>query len=130
MIVGADTLAFSSWKADVSGKELETTNFNSYVLASDTSFEEGILGTLGCATSFGGDWDAGDNPLDDPPGLFPRDDLADVKYVVNQTDANFWDFAYMRLRTASSGANSANDKITFECSGMNQGPFIFPIGSQ
>lgn len=127
--VGAMTLAFASWEAVVEGDDLETTNFESYVLADDWSYKEGILGPIGCNLDFGGDWDAGANPLDDPPGLYPRDDLTDLEFVTNQSDANFWDFPYARLRNATSGA-SWDDKVTFTCSGMSQGPFIFPLGSQ
>lgn len=126
--VGADFLTYSSWKVDVSGDDLETTNFESYVLADDTTYKEGVLGPIECAVDFGGDWDAGTNPLDNPPGLYPRDDLADVSLIVNRTDATMWDFPYVRLRGASSGGE-VGGKVTFTCTGKSQGPFVFPIGS-
>lgn len=127
--VGGTSLAFSSWKADVDGQDTETTNFESYVLASDTTYREGILGPIVCNITFGGDWDAALNPLEDPPGLYPRDDLANLAFVVNRTDANFWDFPYARLRSAGSGASDVSSAISFDCGGMSQGPFVFPLGS-
>ena len=126
--VGAADLTFASWQADVSGEDLETTNFESYVLADDTTYKEGILGPIECSLDFGGDWDAGANPLDDPPGLYPRDDLADVAFTVNRGDATFWEFPYVRLRGASSGSK-VGEKVTFTCSGKSQGPFAYPLGS-
>ena len=126
--VDGTALTFASYNAKVAGQDLETTNFESYVLAEDTTYKEGILGPIECALDFGGDWDAGTNPLDDPPGLYPRDDLPNVEFVTNRGDASFWDFPYVRLRNCASGA-APDAKVTFTCDGMSQGPFVFPIGS-
>lgn len=128
VLANGTALAFASWQANVKGTDLVTTNFESYDLATDTTYGEGILGDLNCDLSFGGDWDAAENPLDDPPGLFPRDNLPNLEFVVNQTDANFWSFHYARLRNCSSNAKW-DGKVEFTCDGHNQGVFAFPLGS-
>lgn len=121
-------LSFASWNADVSAADLPTPNFESYDLATDTLFDEGLNAVLTCNVTFGGDWDAGLNPLDEPPGLYPRDDLATVVFMVNQTDATNWAFPYVRLRSAKSAA-AVGSLVTFECGGKNQGSFTYPTGS-
>lgn len=128
VIVNGVTLTFASYEAGVEGQDLETTNFDSYNVADEQTYEEGILGKLKCSLRFGGDWDAGENPLDDPPGLFPRDDLPDLSFVVSRIDLTSWAFPYARIRTSTNGS-SVGDKVTFSCSGMNQGPFSYPSGS-
>lgn len=129
VIVTGTPLSFASWDISLAGVDIDTTNFTSYILAEDTTFTEGILGTLEATGSFGGDWDAGTNPLDDPPGLYPRDDLTGVDLVVNQGDASEWIFDYMRIRTVNMAAALA-DAVTFTVGQWkSQGEFTFPIGS-
>lgn len=126
--VGATFLTFASWKANATGADLSTVNFESYNAAAAESFDEGIMGPLACDVSFGGDFDAGTNPFDDPPGLYPRDDLAALSLYASRIDATLWAFPYVRLRSANNGAE-ASGKVTFDCSGKNQGPFTYPAGS-
>jgi hypothetical protein len=128
VIVGADNLTFASWSANVTGEDFPTVNFESYDAATDQTYDEGILGPLTCEIKFGGDWDAGDNPYDDPPGLFPRDDLAGVQFQESRLDGVGWDFPYIRVRSAENGAE-IKGKVLFSVGGKNQGPFTFPSGS-
>lgn len=126
--IGVANLAFASWSVDLKGDDLETVNFESYDLATGNSYGEGILGVLSADVRMGGDWDASQNPLDDPPGLYPRDDLQSVNFVDNRVDATEWTFAYMRIRSATNGTD-VKGKVTFSASGHNQGTFSFPSGS-
>jgi hypothetical protein len=128
ILVGAQVLTYASWKNDLKGDEQPTLNFESYNVISGQSYDEGILGALGCDTHFGGDWDAGLNPLNAPPGLFPRDDLAGVTHYTSRLDNVFWAFPFVRLRSASNGAE-VKGKVAFDCGGMSQGPFTVPTGS-
>lgn len=121
-------LTYASWKADLKGADLETVNFESYNAVALQTYGEGILGVLDADTSFGGDWDAGTNPLDNPPGLYPRDDLPTTLFYTSRIDVVFWSFPYMRLRSTSCGSE-VKGKVTFSTSGHNQGPFTFPTGS-
>ncbi len=115
-------LVHSKWNANWQGDDLDTVNFES------VGVDEGILGIEWVDLSFGGDWDAHDNPLDDPPGLFPRDDLPDLNFYVNTTDAVYWNFPYARLRSANN-STEVKGKVAFECSGKNQGDWNPPTGS-
>jgi len=128
--VGGSQLAFASWEAAVKGDDLETTNFESYdatALQGPETYSEGIKGVLSCDLRFGGDWDAGDNPLNppEPPGLYPRDDLETLVFNVSRVDAYVWEFPYARLRSATNGGE-VKGKVSFQCSGMGQGPFSYP----
>lgn len=120
--VNGDVLAFAKWNVDSKGDNLDTTNFTS------EGYDEGILGIESADISFGGNWDAGENPYDDPPGLYPRDDLPDVLFYENVTDNVLWNFDFIRIRSARNGAE-VRGLVTFECSGMNQGSFTDPTGS-
>lgn len=120
--VGSDVLTFAKWSVDAKVDMGDTTNFES------GGYDEGITEIYSADISFGGNWDAGDNPYDDPPGLYPRDDLADVVFHENVTDDVGWDFDYVRIRSARNGAE-VRGLVTFECSGSNQGAFTYPVGS-
>jgi len=131
--VDGSKLAFANWQASISAIDLDTTNFQSYDATNGMSYEEGILGVIGCAGNFGGDWDAHDNPIDftglvTPPGLYPRDDLPDVFFYTSVVDNVFFEFPYMRIRESQTGAQ-IKALVTFSCSYKNQGIFDFPTGS-
>jgi len=139
VVTEGETLAFSSWQVTASAKELETLNFTSFVQSAYSgdgetpgqSYEEGIMGPLSAKFSFGGDWDAGTNPLDitAPPGLYPRDNLSDTFLYENVIDDVLWQFSWARIRGAINGAQ-ADSKVTFSVSdASSQGAFIMPIGS-
>ena len=131
--VGGTALAFASWQAQVKGTDLSTNNFLSYDAANGEAYDEGILGFLHCSGSYGGDWDASVNPIDftanTPPGLYPRDNLANVELYTSIVDNVFWDFPYQRIRGCTVGVSSADDKVTFLVDNyMSQGIFDFPTG--
>ncbi len=128
VLVAQTALSFASWEAQLNGDDLPTENFTSYDSATDNAYMEGILGFIGCELRYGGDWDAAANPLDDPPGLYPRDDLASLSFVVNINDATSWAFPYSRVRGATNGA-AVKDKVTFSVTGKSQGEFTWPSGS-
>jgi hypothetical protein len=128
VLVGTSPLTFASWKSTVTGEDYPTVNFESYNVADDQTYDEGIIGPISADIQFGGDYDAGDNPYDDPPGLFPRDDLADVAFYTSRLDAVNWDFPFVRLRSADNGAE-IRGKVTFSVSGKSQGRFLYPSGS-
>jgi hypothetical protein len=120
--VNAVNLNQASWNVDYQGGDGDTTNFES------GGYEEGIACVLSASWSVDGNWDAGDNPFDDPPGLYVRDDLQDLYFYENVSDAVLWDFPYARVRSAKNGAN-VTGVVTFGSSGKNQGEFDLPTGS-
>ena len=128
VLVGATALTFASWEATVNGEDYPTVNFESYNVVAGQAYDEGILGALSSELRFGGDWDAGTNPLGTPPGLYPRDDLASLEFYTSRLDAVFWSFPYARLRSATNGG-AIGGKVTFTAAGKNQGSFTYPTGS-
>src|SRR5437667_229884 len=92
----------------------------SYNVVAGQTYDEGILGSIGCDLRFGGDWDAGTNPLGSPPGLYPRDDLASLYFYTSRIDVVFWTFPYARIRSAVNSGD-IKGKVIFNASGKNQG---------
>ena len=124
--VGATFLCFSSYSATLEGEDFVTVNFESYNVAAGQTYDEGILGKIMSKVSFGGDWDAGTNPYGTPPGLYPRDDLANVTLFASRLDGTDWAYPYLRVRTTTNSGD-VGGKVTFSVgSAMNQGPFTFP----
>jgi hypothetical protein len=111
-------------------KDLVTVNFESFNVTGafgiGQTFDEGISGVLAANFRAGGDWDAGTNPYGVPPGLYPRDDGPQHQFYTSRLDNVFWNFNnYTRLRTSKVGA-AVQDKVSFDYTGMNQGPFSAP----
>jgi hypothetical protein len=128
VLIGAQALTFASWEVTLNGEDYDTTNFESYNAIAGQTYGEGILGPVECDLKFGGDWDAGPNPLGSPPGLYPRDDLQNVYFYTSRIDMVFWTFPYVRIRSSVNGGE-VRGKVTFNTSGKSQGPFTFPTAS-
>lgn len=131
VLVGQQSLAFASWGATLRIGEQPTVNFLSYVASATPqpqTFDESIGTIFGCDLKFGGDWDAGTNPYGSPPGLFPRDDLASLYFMVNRTDNTPYTFPYAALRTCEN-SGEITGKVLFSCSGKSQGSFTVPTNS-
>ena len=125
--VGAQNLTYASWEANCTVTELTTVNFESYNVADDETYDEGIRGVLSCAFRFGGSWDAATRPFQAAPGLFPRDNLASVSLITSRTDGIAWSFTYARIRgVTNSGA--VDGLVLFNVTdAKNQGRFTLPI---
>lgn len=134
VLVNIVPLSYSSWTVGLASQDLSTVNFESFntagfnAFSGGQSFGEGLHASVEAAIKFGGDWDAGTNPLDNPPGLYVRDDLFGLALEVNRFDATAWNFDYSRIRSAENGT-AVGGLVTFSCSGMSQGPFTAPTGS-
>ena len=109
----ATNLNFAKWKAMWKGDDLDTTNFESLG-------EQGTIGVIVCEWSCGGDWDAGRNPYDSPPGLYPRDDLGAVAFYENVADNVGHLLTTNRVISADNGAD-VKGKVTFDANGKSQG---------
>lgn len=120
--INATNLKKARWNVNENLEEIDTVNFES------GGYDEGIGGISGCDWSLGGLWDANKNAFDDPPGLYPRDDLATLRFYENVTDNVRWSFTYARVRSATNGAE-VRQGVTFESSGKSQGSFTRPTGS-
>lgn len=126
--VGQTPLVFASYEATLNGDDYPTVNFESWRDAEGQTFDEGILGPIGADIRAGGDWDAHFAPLGSPPGLYPRDDLANLSFYTSRFDNVAWIFPFARIRSATNGSD-VKGKVTFNFSGKNQGRFNWPTGN-
>ena len=120
--VGGTRLAMKELNIDYHGDDLDTTSFES------NGKDAGTIGILGCGVDGKGDWDAGQNPLDDPPGIYPRDDLPNVQAILNSQDAQAWNFPLLRVLSAKN-AIPVRGLVGFDFSGKSNGDFTPPQGS-
>jgi hypothetical protein len=120
--VGGVNMRKTDWEADYQADDLDTTNFES------AGFDQGTVGIVSCPWTLKGCWDAQQNEYDDPPGLFPRDDLGLVKLYTSVSDNVFWSLPTNRV---ISGKNSTSVKqlVMFEASCKTNGSFTRPTGS-
>jgi hypothetical protein len=115
-------LQYGTANVDMKTDDLDTTNFES------EGYDQGTIGIVGCDIDFGGLFDAHRNPYDDPPGVYPRDDLGNVEIIENLFDNLGWIFPFMRVLSSKNGM-LVRDRVTHECSGKSNGPFATPTGS-
>lgn len=138
VLVGVTACRLNVWSVAESGADLDTTNFESYdtsygytdqARGIGRSFEQGMIGVETAVFNLDGNWDAAANPLDDPPGLYVREDGPEIKLYVSRIDDTFYDFYVTRILSADV-ATDAKGLVTFRCSGKNQGPYLRPTGSE
>ena len=132
--VGGMNLAMASWEATMTGADLPTVNFESYNAVQAETFDEGLMGVVSCNGRYGGAWDAGGGGAGgskftaDPPGLYPRDNLATVLFYVSRAgfDGTAWNFPYQRIRGVGISA-AVEGLVLFNVTDFkNQGRFVYP----
>ena len=126
VLVGSTFLTFASFEATATGAEIPTTNFSSYNAARAESFAEGIMGVLSSDFKFGGGWDAGFRPTQNPPGLYPRDDLATVQLMTSRLEGTIWDYPLARIRSVTNSGEVEGIVAFNVTDAKNQGPFSYP----
>lgn len=134
ILINSVALNWASWQVTITGQDIVTVNFGSYVASpgggwqEGQTFDEGILGAMSSQQTWGGLWDAHANPLTNPPGLYPRDNLSTIDFVVNRTDTTQFEWPYMRIRAVGARAdNVASGAVGFDVQdSKNQGNFTFP----
>jgi hypothetical protein len=107
------------WTVTGRGADLDTTNFESQ------GIEEGLIGIVGADWSIRGNWNPAQNPMADPPGLFPRDNGTDMSLITSIADADAYVFPFWRCLN-SKITTSASGLVAFDADGKNQGPFNTP----
>jgi hypothetical protein len=121
--VGNTNLRANTWRNTYRGDDLDTTNFES------GGAEQGTIGVTVIEWTGGMDWDASINAFDNPPGLYPRDDLGSVKCYENIGDNVLWSIPANRVLSAENGAE-VRGKVSFSANGKSQGGgFFLPTGS-
>ena len=120
--VSSVDLTLSSWNATYDAPGLDTTNFE------DNGFTTGLVGPYSLNWSLSGAFDAAQNPLTDPPGLYPRDDGDSMKLYTKVADNKFFNLTTW-MCTSSKIGTTATGLVTFASDGKNQGSFTVPDGS-
>ena len=120
--VDGSEFAMQEWSTTWRGADLDTTNFES------NGYEEGLIGVQGVDWTVNGDWDASQNPLEDPPGLYPRVAGEAMILTTNTTDAQNWDFPQFRVHSSQLSVRTSG-KVSINASGKNNGTFTPPTGS-
>ena len=119
--VGGTPVNKITWEATWKGDDLDTVTFE------DEGLETGLIGVEVVEYSMGGDWDAGANNLDSPPGLYPSSDLDTVELFENVSDNVGWEFPVSRVLSSKNGAK-VRETVKFESSLKSNGAFTAPTG--
>jgi len=120
--IGGTNLNAKTANVTERGDDLDTTNFEAQ------GFETGTIGVQVCEQEIESDWDAGRNYYDNPPGIYPRDDLANVVIYENVNDGRFWSFPTSRV-LSSRNIISVRPLVGFNWSGKSNGTYTRPTGS-
>ena len=113
----------TDWRASFRGDDLDSSNFEAQ------GFEQGLIGFQVLESSTNGWWNAVQNPLDGPPGIFPQDLFPNTLYYTNVADAVFWFQPFMRILSCENGGVNARGLVPFGWSGKSNGTFAQPTGS-
>ncbi len=115
--VEATNLRKTDWNVDYKTDKIDTSNFEG------GGFDQSIVGLYGADWGISGLWDAsGSQQLSDPPGLYPRYDLGDVKLYLNVTAALFWEFTQNTV-TSAKNSTQVRDAVKFEAAACANGAF-------
>lgn len=120
-VTGA-TMANQSWTTALNADELDTSNFESGGKKSwliGLQWLEWTIGTL---------WNAQQNPLGDPPGLYVRDNGTNMKLYENQTDNLFWSMPNWMCSSSKMDC-TVSGLVMFNASGKAQEDFVLLSGS-
>ena len=120
---GPTIMKRSDWTNTLKGDDSDDTNFES------GGNEEGQVGITVIEWTLKGLWDLAQNPIDDPPGFYPRNDLSLLKFYPSQPTASL--FNLLTVARVLSVAINANVKqnLTVDASGKSQGPYTVATGS-
>jgi hypothetical protein len=143
MRVGSATnLKGKQWSVAESDQEIETINFECFTTAFGStgvgggrSFGQSMSGPERAACSYSGLWDAATNAFglngisdNNPPAIYPRDDGPRMQLVLNQVDADFYDFTATKIGGTTLKVD-VNGSIDFDFSFKSQGPWLRPKGA-
>ncbi len=116
---GGTALTRNTYRVTHSGTREMTTNFEC------NGFRQAVLGDEGLDWTISGDWDADQNPVDDPPGFYPREDGANLVIYTRVSDGDNYN---MPIYFVTSGelSSSATGKVSVSATGASQGTFTIP----
>jgi len=114
--VNATAMTSTRWTTTLDADALETTNFEG------NGKYSGLVGIESLSWEIGTLWDAGQNPLTDPPGLFMRDDGTNMKLYTNVTDNKYWNMPTWLCNNARM-ENTVRGLVMFTATGKAQDDF-------
>lgn len=103
------------------GDDADTTDFE------DQGADSGLIGIIGCDITFTGHYNFAEQPGLAPPGIFPRDDLANVRLYLSRTEDKFYDFPLVRVLECSTRVGVRAGAVTFDGRMKSQGPYTRPV---
>lgn len=124
MQVGAQAtnLTANHYTCAYNGKDLDTLNFES------NGFDEGIIGPIDLTWTVKAVWNANQQPLSDPPGLFPRSNGTNM--IILPQNSSPLGYTMPSWRCFGSTISSAADgTVDFDANGKNNGTFTTPNGN-
>jgi len=120
---GPTIMKKSDWTNTLSGEDADDTNFES------GGNEEGQVGITRIEWTLKGNWDLAANPYDNPPGFYPRNDLATLKFFPSQSNTGIFNLLPL-ARVLSTAVNcNVKQNVTVDASGRSQGPYTLATGN-
>lgn len=120
--VNGTNMTSTRWSTTLRADDLDTTNFENVSInlqGAQAVAESGLIGVQGLDWEIGTLWDAGQNPMSDPPGLYMRDDGANMKLFTNVADNKYWYLPTWRCFNSRS-ETTARGLVMFSASGKAQ----------
>lgn len=114
--VNGTNMTSTRWSTTLRADDLDTTNFEG------NGKEAGLVGVQGIDWEIGTLWDAGQNPLADPPGLYMRDDGTNMRLYTSTNDNKYWSMPTWRCFNAHS-ESTVRGLVMFSASGKAQDDF-------
>lgn len=132
---GTAKMKMAVYTVKETGNKLDTTNFECFTdefgstgSGDGRSFSQGLVGVETADCTVTGLWEFSQNPFDDPPGIFVRDDGPLQQMFLSRNDAQFYKF-FETLITTCTVKVSVKGDVSFDYGFENQGPYIGPTGS-
>ncbi len=113
---------------DTTNFECFTTDFGSSGITGGRTMTQGLIGNESADVSAGGNWDANQNPYEDPPGIFISDQGPTTLLYINRVDNTFFGFDETLITQAAIGVDQ-DGVVTFAWKFKNQGPWSRPEGN-
>lgn len=111
------------WSVDPSVEDLRTDN------TADNGFSNRIAGINDLPWTIEHDWDADNNPMDDPPALYPGSVLTDLRLYLDQLASGAIYFGMPKAIVLGTPVNAMIDAIVhITVNGANKGAYTKPLG--
>jgi hypothetical protein len=119
--IGGTILNVLGFSPTLRGEDHDTTN-------SESLAPEGTVGWVDIEVKLEMNWDAGLNPMDSPPSLYPGAILNNVIGFINQLDNTFFNMGQARVIDAEIPIR-IRDLIKYNVTLRGHGTWINPTGS-